>query len=105
MPEQSLELAQARVIARVECDEELIDEAAPLGRTTFDQLQIIGRENGDAQMTEQIARTRQPLAIDRDAALSTHREFGIDGRDPQIALQLSADARDCSAFTHHGICR
>ena len=34
-----------------------IDEAPALGGTAFDELKIVRRKHGDAQMTEQIARS------------------------------------------------
>ena len=92
VPQHALEVAARGVVAGRETAQQIVEEVAAVGRTALHELQVVGREHGDAQQAREIARAGQAIAVEQ-------HPIGTDGTDGDLeqlpALPLGhLDAED-----------
>ena len=89
--EDLVDLAAQRVVARVRRHQCVIEELPALGRAALHQLEVVGREHGDAQHAEQVAGPLERLPVDEDPVAARRHQLRLDEDRSTLALPLRPD--------------
>jgi hypothetical protein len=90
LPQDAVELEARGVVLRCKCNECVVEEAAPFGRTTLDEHEVVGREDAHPHRAEQIAAAREALPVDLHPVAALPGQLGLD---QHLATVVLADRR------------
>ena len=105
MPQDPLDIAAQRVVPGMQGDEGIVEIAPALAGAAFDQHQVVGREHGDPQRTQQFAGPAQRLAVDRHPCPAGDRHLGLDEKLPRPTQALGPHDRPLAPMAHEGVGR
>ena len=100
MLQDPVELCAHRLVARRDRDEKIVQVGATARRASLHELQIIGREDGHAEQSQQIARTRDRVAIHTYAIPTGGSNLGLQQLFTIRLLHGHADERCFGTRTH-----
>ena len=82
-----------RGVPRRDGDEELVEVVATVRGARLHELEVVGREHGHAQRTEQVARPRERVPVEQHPVAGDHPDLGLHRARPSAGL-LDRDAQD-----------
>ena len=82
-----------RVVAGVQRDERVVEEAPPLARAALDEREVVGREHRHPQRAEQVTGPAQRLPVDLHPVAAAGDELGLEQQLAALALGLGPHDR------------
>lgn len=99
LTQHAFEVTEGLVHRRVEGHERVVEEGPTNGWTPFDEFEVIGSENTDAEVTQKISRPLQALTVDLHPATPGTRNLGFDQQRSLFSLAFGTDDGRCGTLS------